>query len=51
MLTAWVPVVDSTDYFDPSDEPFMINLRVRGLDDLLGRLRADGVEVDPPLEE
>jgi predicted enzyme related to lactoylglutathione lyase len=38
------PFQDSSDYF-PLDRSAMINLRVCGLDDLLARLRAAGIEV------
>ena len=34
-----------TDYFAPSDKPFMINLRVDDLDGLLAQLRAAGIEI------
>jgi catechol 2,3-dioxygenase-like lactoylglutathione lyase family enzyme len=34
-----------TDYFSPSAEPFMINLRVDDLDGLIAQLEAKGVEV------
>ena len=38
------PFPADSDYF-ASDRTAMINLRVRGLDDLLARLRAAGVEI------
>ena len=38
------PFAADSDYF-PSDRTAMINLRVRGLDELLARLRAAGVEI------
>lgn len=38
------PFQQSTDYF-PAGKQAMINLRVTGLDDLLGRLRGAGIEV------
>ena len=38
------PFEDSTDYF-PADRSAMVNLRVRGLRELLDRLRAAGIEV------
>lgn len=41
----WSPFPESTDYFKPSDKPFMVNLRVDDLDGLLAKLRADGVDV------
>jgi catechol 2,3-dioxygenase-like lactoylglutathione lyase family enzyme len=34
-----------TDYFGPSPQPFMINLRVDDLDGLLAQLEAKGIEV------
>jgi predicted enzyme related to lactoylglutathione lyase len=33
-----------TDYY-PSDKQVMINLRVRGMDDLLAKLAAAGIEI------
>ena len=39
------PFKDETDYFAPSDQPFMINLRVDDLEGLLSELAAKGVEV------
>jgi len=38
------PFRQDSDYF-PADKQVMINLRVSGLDELLGRLRAAGIEV------
>lgn len=35
----------STDYFDPSGVPFMVNLRVDDLDGLVRELEAKGIEV------
>ncbi len=49
-FTAWEAFPADTDYFDPSDRPFMIDFRVRGLDAALERLRASGVWVDPKVE-
>ncbi len=37
------PFEAATDYF-PADRSAMVNLRVRGLDELLARLRAAGIE-------
>jgi catechol 2,3-dioxygenase-like lactoylglutathione lyase family enzyme len=34
-----------SDYFQPSDKPFMINLRVDDLDGLIGELEAKGIEI------
>ena len=42
----------STDYFDPSDAPFMINFRVDDLDALVVALRNEGIElIGEPLNE
>jgi predicted enzyme related to lactoylglutathione lyase len=38
------PFKETSDYF-PADKQAMVNLRVRGLDELLTRLRAAGIEV------
>jgi predicted enzyme related to lactoylglutathione lyase len=35
----------TTDYYDPSAQPFMINLLVDDMDAMLERVRAAGVEV------
>jgi predicted enzyme related to lactoylglutathione lyase len=42
-----------TDYFSPSDQPFMINFRVANLDALVAELKAAGIDlvVDPIEEE
>jgi predicted enzyme related to lactoylglutathione lyase len=42
----WSPFPADTDYFAPSAKPFMINFRVTDLDQLLAKLRAEGVTVD-----
>ena len=41
----WSPMKDDTTYFDPSPSEFMINYKVRGLDDLLAKLKASGVTI------
>ena len=43
----------STDYFDPSDSPFMLNLRVDDLEALVAELRREGIELigEPMVEE
>jgi catechol 2,3-dioxygenase-like lactoylglutathione lyase family enzyme len=43
--TVWSPFARDTEYFAPSDAPFMVNFRVQNLDALLASLRGDGVEV------
>ena len=43
-LTAWSPFDKDTDYFDPSDQQFMINYRVEDLEKLMEELIAAGVQ-------
>lgn len=47
----WSPFEANTDYFKPSDKPFMINYRVHDLDAVLAQLRSEGVDVDPKTEK
>jgi len=47
----WSPFAADTDYFAPSEKPFMINFRVADLDALLSKLRAEGVTVDERTEK
>ncbi len=51
--TVWSPFPKSTKYFDPSEEPFMVNYRVDDMDALLPLLEAEGVQVvgGPDVEE
>jgi predicted enzyme related to lactoylglutathione lyase len=49
--TVWSPFAADTDYFAPSDKPFMINFRVADLDALLAKLRAEGVTLDERTEK
>ncbi len=44
--TVWTIFPASTQYFDPSPAPFMINYRVADLDGVLAALRAEGCTVD-----
>src|SRR5258706_14549946 len=50
-MTAWSIFKRSSQYFDPSQSPFMINYRVDDLDGLLEALRPEGVEIDPKRED
>ncbi|MGB1012526.1 MAG: VOC family protein [Nannocystaceae bacterium] len=50
-LTVWSPFSAETKYFEPSTKPYMVNFRVRHLDELLAQLRAAGVTVDDKMEE
>ncbi|WP_417449616.1 VOC family protein [Kordiimonas sp.] len=47
----WGPFKKETEYFRPSGREFMINLRVRGLEVLLKRLAASGIEQIGEMEE
>ena len=48
--TLWSPFAADTAYFEPSREPWMLNLRVADLDSLLAALRAEGCAVDERME-
>ena len=50
-MTQWSPMDKDTDYFRPSDSPFMMNFRVENLDELLKALREEGVTVMEKTEE
>ncbi|HZS08670.1 MAG TPA: VOC family protein [Blastocatellia bacterium] len=50
-LTVWSLFRASTNYFDPSTKPFMINYRVENLDALLEELRKEGVWIDEKRED
>jgi hypothetical protein len=39
------PFKADTDYFAPSDKPFMVNLRVDDLDGVIADLEAKGIEI------
>lgn len=43
--TVWTPFAADTKYFEPSDKPFMINLRVDDLQAMLAELRSAGARV------
>ena len=43
--TVWAPHKDTTDYFDPSDKPYMFNYRVKDLVKLLKDLEQEGVKI------
>ena len=48
--TVWSIFPESTDYFSPSNAPFMINYRVTNLETLLDTLRDEGCDVDEKIE-
>lgn len=41
----WDAFVDSTNYFDPSTKPFMINYRVYNIEALVANMKANGVTI------
>ncbi|MCG6118513.1 MAG: VOC family protein [Aquimonas sp.] len=49
--TVWSPFKESTEYFAPSEAPFMINYRVPDLHALLAVLRSEGCTVEDKVEE
>lgn len=50
-FTVWGPFSDSTEYFQPSEKEFMINLRVDDLRELLDELKDQDVKIVGELEE
>jgi predicted enzyme related to lactoylglutathione lyase len=50
-MTVFSHFPQSTTYFGDGPQPFMINLRVDDLDQLLAQLAAAGVRIDPKREE
>ncbi len=42
---SWSIMSDSTDYFDPSEKPFMVNYRVQHIEALVEQLKENGVTV------
>jgi catechol 2,3-dioxygenase-like lactoylglutathione lyase family enzyme len=49
--TVWSPFPADTGYFKPGRKQFMVNYRVDDLHSVLKALRAEGVWVDPKVEE
>lgn len=49
--TVWCPFPADTNYFDPSDKPYMFNYRVRDLAALMNRLQSEGVQLAGKIEE
>lgn len=43
--TVWAPFSQDTDYFKPSEKPYMFNFRVANLVEMLAALREEGVTV------
>jgi predicted enzyme related to lactoylglutathione lyase len=50
-ITAWSIFPSATEYFNPSESPFMINYIVDNLDAFLARCAANGVKIDPKRED
>jgi predicted enzyme related to lactoylglutathione lyase len=50
-VTVWALFKKDSEYFNPSQAPFMLNYRVDDLDGLLAALRAEGVAIDPKRED
>jgi catechol 2,3-dioxygenase-like lactoylglutathione lyase family enzyme len=46
-VTVWSLFPATTEYFNPSPAPFMINYIVDDMDALLDRLQGEGVTIDP----
>ena len=44
-MTVFAPFAADSDYF-AADQPFMLNIRVTALDELIRRLEADGIAVE-----
>jgi predicted enzyme related to lactoylglutathione lyase len=49
-LTAWNVFPATSEYFDPSTAPFMINYIVDDLDAILAKLENNGARIDPKRE-
>ncbi len=41
--TQWSPFASDTNYFEPSQKQFMMNFRVENLEDLLSKLKTEGI--------
>jgi len=46
----WSPFKDDTNYFDPSDKEFMINYRVKNIEQLVASLKANGITICDDIE-
>ena len=49
--TVWSPFSDNTQYFSPSEKPYMFNYRVENLEKLLEILKDEGVEIVGEIEK
>lgn len=50
-ITTWCPFKKDTDYFDPSDKPYMFNYRVKNLKELYAKLKSEGVQIAGDIQE
>lgn len=50
-MTQWSPFGEDTEYFNPSQKPFMMNFRVENLEQLLKTLKAEGVTIVGDIQE
>jgi predicted enzyme related to lactoylglutathione lyase len=48
--TQWTPFAETTKYFEPSKQDFMINYRVENLERLIEELRKEGVTIVDKME-
>lgn len=49
-VTQWSPFSETTTYFGPSDQDYMINYRVENLEQLVEQLKAEGVTIADEIE-
>jgi len=49
--TTWSPFKSNTDYFQPSEKPYMFNYRVENLRELLAVLKEEGVTIVGEVQE
>lgn len=47
----WSPFSEKSDYFKPSDKQFMINYRVHNMEELVKKLRDNGVTIVDDIQE
>ncbi len=50
-ITAWSPFKSDTEYFQPSQKPYMFNYRVENLVELLKLLKEEGVQIVGEMQE
>jgi len=50
-VTTWCPFKKDTDYFNPSNKPYMFNYRVRDLKALYNSFKSNGVQVAGDIQE